>query len=167
LAARVRLGGTLFHLATTANPRQPRCRSVLTVSSRRNIAGTNSSSGRDLDVPRRRTRHRDRQAPALPRRDHPLERCVAELLPDHSVEQIMPMSAVSPRRWTRAEVDRLIDERPGYASRYELVGGELLVTTAPSGRHQRIVPRLAQLLMPYLVEHSSPKSSSVPPNSRW
>jgi Uma2 family endonuclease len=65
----------------------------------------------------------------------------------------MSMSAVSPRRWTRAEVDRLIDERPGYAPRYELVGGELLVTPAPSGRHQRIVLRLAQLLMPYLVEH--------------
>jgi len=77
----------------------------------------------------------------------------AELLPDHTVEQIMSMSAVTPRRWTRAEVDRLIDERPGYAPRYELVGGELLVTPAPSGRHQRIVLRLAQLLMPYLVEH--------------
>src|ERR1051326_2522807 len=59
----------------------------------------------------------------------------AELLPDHTVEQIMSMSAVTPRRWTRAEVDRLIDERPGYAPRYELVGGELLVTPAPSGRH--------------------------------
>jgi Uma2 family endonuclease len=77
----------------------------------------------------------------------------AELLPDRNVEQIMSMSAVSPRRWTRAEVDRLIDERPGYAQRYELVGGELLVTPAPSGRHQRIVLRLAQLLMPYLAEH--------------
>jgi Uma2 family endonuclease len=78
----------------------------------------------------------------------------AELLPDRRTEQIMSMSAISPRRWTRAEVDHLVDERPGYAPRYELVGGELLVTPAPSGRHQRIVLRLAQLLMPYLAEHT-------------
>jgi len=77
----------------------------------------------------------------------------AELLREESVEQIMSMAAVSPRRWTRAEVDRLIDERLGYTPRYELVGGELLVTPAPSGRHQRVVLRLAQLLMPYLVQH--------------
>ena len=78
----------------------------------------------------------------------------AELLPNRGAEQIMSMSAVSPRRWTRTEVDHLVDERPGYAPRYELVGGELLVTPAPSGRHQRIVLRLAQLLMPYLAEHT-------------
>ena len=65
----------------------------------------------------------------------------------------MAMSAVSPRRWTRAEIDRLVDERPGYTPRYELIDGELLVTAAPSHRHQRIVFRLAQLLQPYVVEH--------------
>jgi hypothetical protein len=31
----------------------------------------------------------------------------AELLPNPTAEQIMSMSAVSPRRWKRAEVDRL------------------------------------------------------------
>jgi Uma2 family endonuclease len=68
-------------------------------------------------------------------------------------EQIMSMSAVRPHRWTRAEVDRLVDERSGHTPRYELVGGELLVTPAPSGRHQRIVLRLVLLLEPYVREH--------------
>jgi len=77
----------------------------------------------------------------------------AELLRDQRAEQIMAMSAVSPRRWTRAEVDRLADERPGYTPRYELVDGELLVTPAPSWRHQRIIVRLLQLLLPYVTEH--------------
>jgi Uma2 family endonuclease len=65
----------------------------------------------------------------------------------------MVMSAIRPHRWTRVEVDRLIDERPGYVPRYELVDGELLVTPAPSHRHQRIVLRLAALLSPYVAEH--------------
>lgn len=64
----------------------------------------------------------------------------------------MAMSAVSPRRWTRAEVDRLIDERPGYTPRYELVDGELLVTPGPNWRHQRIIVRLSQLLSPYVTQ---------------
>lgn len=65
----------------------------------------------------------------------------------------MAMPSVRPHRWTRTEVDRLIDERPGYTPRYELVDGELLVTPGPSGRHQRIVLRLVQLLLPYVTEH--------------
>jgi len=77
----------------------------------------------------------------------------AELLKDPSAEQIMSMSAVRPHRWTRTEVDRLVDERPGYTPRYELVDGELLVTPAPSHRHQRIILRLAELLRPYVAEH--------------
>ena len=65
----------------------------------------------------------------------------------------MAMPAVQPRRWTRPEVDRLIDERPGYTPRYELVDGELLVTPAPSRRHQRIILRLVLLLEPYVTKH--------------
>ena len=65
----------------------------------------------------------------------------------------MSMSAVRPHRWTRTEVDRLVDDRPGYTPRYELVDGELLMTPAPSGRHQRIVLRLVQLLLPYVTAH--------------
>jgi Uma2 family endonuclease len=63
----------------------------------------------------------------------------------------MSMPLAHPRRWTRAEVDRLIDEREGNTPRYELVGGELLVTPGPSWRHQRVVLSLALLLQPYLA----------------
>ena len=77
----------------------------------------------------------------------------AELRTDSIAEQIVAMSAVRQHRWTRAEVDQLIDERPGLTPRYELVDGELLVTPAPSGRHQRIVLQLALLLAPYLTRH--------------
>src|SRR5215467_14836149 len=73
----------------------------------------------------------------------------AELLSVRLAEQIVPMPAVRPRRWTAAEVDRLVDEREGMSPRYELVDGELLVTPAPSGRHQRIIFRLAVLLHEY------------------
>ena len=65
----------------------------------------------------------------------------------------MSMPAVRQHRWTRVEVDRLVDERPGLTPRYELVDGALLVTPAPSRRHQRVIFRLAQMLAPYLAEH--------------
>jgi hypothetical protein len=89
----------------------------------------------------------------------------AELRTDSIAEQIVAMSAVRQHRWTRAEVDRLIDERPGYTPRYELVDGELLVTPAPSGRHQRIVLQLALLLQPYLTRNRLGVKSYLAPAS--
>jgi Uma2 family endonuclease len=77
----------------------------------------------------------------------------AELLLETPAEQIMSMPTVRPRRWTRDEVDRLVDERAGMSPRYELVDGELLVTPAPTHRHQRLILRLALLLHPYLTRH--------------
>lgn len=65
----------------------------------------------------------------------------------------MGMSATQNRRWTLEEVERLMDSRPGVAPRYELVDGALLVTPAPSGRHQRIVAHLFMLLQPYVERH--------------
>ena len=53
------------------------------------------------------------------------------------------------RRWTIAEVRALTREgRPW--PRYELIGGELLVTPAPRGAHQYIVTELTVLLHAYL-----------------
>lgn len=63
----------------------------------------------------------------------------------------MSMPVVRPRRWTVEEVEQLVDERPGLTPRYELVDGELLVTPAPTHRHQRLILRLVLLLQPYLT----------------
>ena len=69
----------------------------------------------------------------------------------------MSMPVVPKRRWTLEEVERLIEERPGYKPRYELVDGELLVTDtewyvtpSPSDRHQRIVVELGVRLRSYV-----------------
>jgi Uma2 family endonuclease len=75
----------------------------------------------------------------------------AELRRASRAEQIMHMSAVRSHAWTTGEVERLIEQRSGMVPRYELVRGELLVTPAPSGRHQRVILDLALLLHAYLV----------------
>jgi len=62
----------------------------------------------------------------------------------------MPMPSVRPHRWTVRDVARLVNERPGYTPRYELVNGKLLVTSAPSSRHQRLLLELAIRLRAYL-----------------
>ena len=71
----------------------------------------------------------------------------------------MSMPAAPERRWTIEEFERLLEERPGFRPRYELVDGELLVsdgdllvTPAPSNRHGRIVAELGVRLHAY-VKH--------------
>ena len=65
----------------------------------------------------------------------------------------MPNTAGSemrdPRRWTRDMVLALPDD----GRRYELVDGELLVTPAPRGLHQRAVLELFRRLDPYVRTH--------------
>ncbi|MGH7619872.1 MAG: Uma2 family endonuclease [Gemmatimonadaceae bacterium] len=72
------------------------------------------------------------------------------------------MPALHRRRWTLDEVDRLAEERPGLTPRYELVDGELLVTPAPTRRHQRIVAELLVLLRAYVNEHQLGEVSMGP-----
>ena len=51
------------------------------------------------------------------------------------------------KHWTYTDYLYLDDEQ-----RYEIIEGELIVTPAPSFRHQRIVTRLIQLLSNYILE---------------
>lgn len=54
--------------------------------------------------------------------------------------------ALSSHPWTRAEVLALPDD----GNRYELIDGELLVTPAPTGPHQRAVTALYDRVAPYV-----------------
>lgn len=61
----------------------------------------------------------------------------------------MGMPAVK-RRWTAADVRALRDASPLATPRYELVDGELLVTSSPNGPHQFAVKELLLALDAYL-----------------
>ena len=61
----------------------------------------------------------------------------------------MAMPAESPTYWTKAAVQALPDD----GQRYELAWGELLVTPAPSPRHERVLGQLLEALLPYVRAH--------------
>src|SRR6185503_19102091 len=60
----------------------------------------------------------------------------------------MGMPAIR-RRWTTDDVRALMDESRAWP-RYELIGGELLVTPAPGFIHQIAVTALLGVLTPYV-----------------
>lgn len=66
------------------------------------------------------------------------------------------------RRWSEAEVRALPDE-PG--KRFEVVDGELLVSSRPSDRHQLVLSRLFAVIFAYVDAQSSAPSSGDPPSS--
>jgi len=59
------------------------------------------------------------------------------------------MPAVA-KRWTAKEVRALIEASPLHSPRYELIDGELLVTSAPNLDHQAAVKALVLILSGYL-----------------
>lgn len=73
----------------------------------------------------------------------------AELHFFRRAEQTMGMPATE-RSWTRAEVLDLIARNPLTTPRYELVGGVLLVTPAPTRLHQFAVVTMLRILSDYL-----------------
>ena len=65
----------------------------------------------------------------------------------------MPVQRAPHRRWTEAEFYAARDAAP-LGERWELVGGEVLVTPSPHWTHQRIVVRLIVLIDAYVRAHS-------------
>jgi Uma2 family endonuclease len=65
----------------------------------------------------------------------------------------MGMPAQTGRRWTLEEVRALTAGQPGKWPLNELIGGELLVTPAPSLGHARIAFALDQIVVPYVQRH--------------
>ncbi len=80
--------------------------------------------------------------------------CDAELPVTPSAEQIMAMPAEVGRRWSAEQVRDLIASSPLATTRYELVDGELLVTSSPSAQHQKAGKLLLIALENYLTATS-------------
>ena len=74
----------------------------------------------------------------------------------------MAMPAEISRRWTAREVRDLIAANPLATPRYELVDGELLVTSSPTYPHQRAVARLLVALDAYLGRERLGEVSTSP-----
>ena len=66
----------------------------------------------------------------------------------------MGMPAAETRRWTYEEAYALIDAQEDRSIRYEYADGELLVTPAPGGYHQRLILELYRIIDPYVRRHS-------------
>jgi Uma2 family endonuclease len=81
----------------------------------------------------------------------------------------MAMPALQSRRWTAAEVRKLIADNPLLTPRYELVEGELLVTPSTGAPHQRTVWAVQAALNEYLKAtrvgegYSSPSDVELEP----
>ena len=63
----------------------------------------------------------------------------------------MGMPAIH-RRWTSTDVRTLINESPRYWPRYELIGGELIVTPSPRFPHQTAAQELWVILRQYRLQ---------------
>ncbi len=61
----------------------------------------------------------------------------------------MPAPRPETRRWTAREVRQLTADAPWASPRYELVEGELLVTSSPSPQHQEAVRLILRALGDY------------------
>lgn len=75
----------------------------------------------------------------------------------------MGMPAESPTYWTKAAVQALPDD----GQRYELAWGELLVTPAPSPRHERVLMDLLEALLPYVRRHGLGRVYSSKAELSW
>lgn len=73
------------------------------------------------------------------------------------------MSMPATRYFTAEDVRALPDDR----NRYETVHGELLVTPAPAGRHQRVLDRLQFVIMNYLALHGIEDMIRSPADLSW
>ena len=78
---------------------------------------------------------------------------------------VMPAFA-SRHRWTDTEVRALMEASPGHWPRYELMGGELIVTPAPRNIHQVAVTEILRALSEYVEPQGIGVALVSPPDLR-